>query len=201
VYKSVASSEERQNYLKKLNPQAGMIKPFTQEETQGFQQKAAGIYDPQKEALKKSMSAKLKQTLQSGQEQIRQDLSGRGFLRSGEQIQRSDIQRTVAEADMALQEAGYLADIETKQGAYGQQLQSEAFAGKQQQAQVELQNQIQTMGINQQEFANMQTDLARQAQTSQSQSDLLLNPSFTELLTNNPALAKKLLQNMGFNIN
>lgn len=199
------------------NIKAATVAPITPQDQAGFQSQAASVFDPQKKALSTDLQAKLESTLAAGDKSLQNDLSSRGFLRSGEQITSSALQHTIAESDMALQEATNLSDINTQENSYANTLQANEVASRQQNAQTVLQNQATSMGITEQEFTNMQTELATVAQqsstaftqqntVSQQQTALLTNPDFATLLTglgSNPSyqpLILQMLQSMGFNV-
>lgn len=152
------------------------------------QAKAADLFAPEKAALGTDLTAKLKESLAASDTQARTDLASRGFLRSGEEISRNDLARTVAESDLALQEAGYMSDIQSRQDAYASNLIQQAA------------------GISQQEFNNMQTELGRQLQVTDAQTALLTNPDFATMMNSigqNPQYQQiivKMLQGLGFNV-
>lgn len=169
---------------------------------------ANNAFDPNTQANTTALEAKLKQTLATGDTNVQNDLSSRGFLRSGEQITRTDMAHTIAEADMALQDAGFKQSQTTAKEAYVQtqaqqdlalrqgnagiaqtQYSSGMQANAQNNATIAAQNNLvlQTMsqnaGLSQQDFSNMQTELGRiasVASTAATQTLAQQNQAFTQ---------------------
>lgn len=154
------------------------IKAITSQDIQNAQSQAAQEFAPAKQALTTDLSAKLRQNLAASQNQIQQDLASRGFTRSGEEPTSLQLANITAQSDLALQEAGYLQNIDTEQQNYAQTL---------------LQNQVNNLGLN-------ADQIGQQLQIATSEGDLLMNPNFTLLLSQYPDLAKQLLTTYGFTV-
>jgi len=136
------------------------------------------IAQPEEAALQSDLQAQLKQTLAAGNAQLSNQLSGSGFLRSGQQVTGDALAQTVAEGNLALQQAGYMNQIQTDTNTYAQTL---------------VQNQVNNLGLN-------SSQVAQAMQNAQSEGDLVTNPDFTYLMTTYPQLAQQLLSAFGFNV-
>ncbi len=189
------------------NIAAASAAPITTQDQAGFHASAESLFAPEKAAFNTNLMTKLKQTLSSGDESLRNSLgaSGQG-VPGGNYGSRASIAQTLAESDAALAEAGYLSDVGTRENTYEQTLRSDEVARREQNAQTALQDQATSLGITQQEFTNMQTELTREAAVTGSQTALLTNPDFATLLTGigsqpqyQPLLVQ-MLQGMGFNV-